>query len=838
VSVQLSKRYYNHKGLDLKSSDLIRPIEYASSMLNAQYTDGGAIEKRPGFQGHAASCGGYGSWTYRRVDPVTGTQEPEVVTIDQNLYTLLTTTLTVAYSGSDATCVISIFLDISGPSNVYRCQILEGTTIILNSDLGIGFDEASPKTITTLASEINALTGFTATVTGTGSTPAAFLKIIREHDLNASDMENDAKYWSQINTPTSNPLSTYYANRNNEDHENVSSVQINNVIYFASGFNELMKYDGQNFYRAGLPNTSVSVATAAGAITGSNYIHRVQYIQHDSAGNIIEGNLAQTTATNAVANSFNLTINTIQASTGFNTNCAVVNGAQVSVNTITVDNGSGGSHTLKVGDTAYFFDTVSAAYVTREVTATAATTITVAGAAVTVSDNIVISNNLRIAIWRSKTSSVTPTSFNFVDEVPNNSFVSSIVYNDNKIDSALGELLFVPATDRSTPPKGRYVSQWNGIMLIGGIPDDKTGLAFSDVDGPEYFPNNSNRLLIEPGNGDVIAGIAPNNEVFAVFGDRSFTVISGEITTGQIRVETRARDIGCASHATIQDIDGVLYWLSSQGPRQSSGGQVPTPLGPALDPSEANEASRIDPAFNNDGKPSSEKFRLKRAVGYSDTPRDKYMVFVPTETFDGGDRYPNSSSRIFVYDKIRDAWLKWDKINFAGGMCQIDDELYFVERRFSSFTTSVQSIMYRRMNLIDSYDYADNTVGISLDYSPQWDALGEPSVLKNAISIRIFSLESVENNEFTVTIEEEINYQSDSSISTFDVDFSGGGYGNSAYGEDPYSDPSVDGILHPLGRSRIRSIRPRFKNEIIHENLSITGWELEFSTPYRPEFKP
>lgn len=838
--MELNKRYYNHKGVDLKSSDLIRPPEYASGMLNAQYTEGGALEKRPGYQGHALSAGGYGTWTYQRVDPITGLSDPRVVTVDQNLWELQSATLEVSYSGSDPTAVISIFLDISVEPHAYRVQILEGTVLVLDTTTNVGFDEASPKTLAQLATQINALTGFSATVTGLNTTPAAFLKIVREHDLNNDgDLVNDAKYWVQVNTPTTNPLDLYYANRFMSDHENVSTVQTNNVIYFGSGFSETMKYDGQNFYRAGLPNVgNVSAALVAGAITGNNYIHKIQYEQIDAVGNIVEGNLSSTTAQNAAANSFDITIPQVLNTTGFNTNCAIVNGVQAGVNTITVDNGSGGPHTLQVGDVAYFFDGVGSVYVTREVTARTATTITIGGAAVNVADNIVISNNLRILIWRSKSSAVTPTAFFLVDEIPNNSFSASVVYNDNISDPNLGELLLTPLTDRSPPPKGRYVSQWNGTLMIAGNMENPTSLYFSDSDSPEYFPNNSNQLFIEPGNGDVIVGIAPNNEVFTIHGNQSFTAITGDITTGQIRVETKARDAGCLSHASLVDIDGVLCWLSPQGPRQSSGGNVPTPLGAAIDSSESNQASRIDPVFDNAGRPDSLKIRGKRVVGFNDVINDKYLLFVPTEDGDDALRYPNLNSRVYVYDRVRDAWLIWSNYNFAGGICYFGTELFNVERRFSTFTSSVQSILYRRLDLLDAYDYADNTTGIEFDYSPQWEALGQPSVLKDPLNIRIFSLEQVANNQFTLTIEQEINYQTDSSIATFDMLVAGGGYGYSPYGEDAYGDPSVDAAFHSLGRSRIRAVRPRYKNSIIHENISVTGWEIEFSTPYREEFKP
>ena len=66
-------------------------------------------------------------------------------------------------------------------------------------------------------------------------------------------------------------------------------------------------------------------------------------------------------------------------------------GIQASVNTIDVDSG----HTLKIGDVAYFWDTSSSSFVEREITNTTSTSITVDGSAVSVNDNVIISNNFR-----------------------------------------------------------------------------------------------------------------------------------------------------------------------------------------------------------------------------------------------------------------------------------------------------------------------------------------------------------------------------------------------------------------------------------------------------------
>lgn len=832
---QHTPSFTNHFGVDLKSSDLNRPEVYASYLLNAEYRASGSPNKRKGFQARGAHKGGYGQWTYEKKNPVTGADEKEVIKVDQNLFKMAGATLGISYAGAQLSVIVSIFLDVS--TLTYRCTISDSTTTLLNHNLGIGFDEASPVTVTDLATLINALPSFTATVTGTGTTPAAFLKIVRAWDVVSSGAATlTARYFTQVNSTVSNPLATYYGHRNDLDFENVSAVQVQNAMYFGSGYDETMKYDGQTFYRAGLPTplTTFASVLAAGAVTGNNYLHKMQYIQYDAAGNIVEGNLQTVSAAlNPAAQGMSLTLPNVLAGSGFNTNCALVNGAQVAVNTITVTNSP---HTMKVGDTAYFFDSISAAYVTRLVTAVTATTVVVAGAAVTVANGAVISNNLRIAVWRNKTSATTPGVWYEVIELPNNSLAATQTYVDNKADGVLGAQLIIPATDRSAPPKGKYISQWNGIMLIAGKLDDVNGLYISDVDSCEYFPSDTNPLPIESGAQDVITGIAPNNEVFTVHGNGSFTVISGDITTFQIRVETKTRDTGCVSHASIQELDGILVWLSAQGPRCSSGGQVPIPLGPASD---QDTASRIDPEFDPSGLPDEEQFKLKRVIGFSDHTTKTYFLYCPAETFSGGLRYPNANSRIYAYDKSREAWLIWDSLNFAGGISRYGEELYFSERRYSVFETAVQSILYSRHNLDDAYDYADNNAAIDWDYSTAWYAFGNPSVRKKFEKLKIFAIEEMASNEFTITVKQEANFVKDVTRAEFDMSVAGGGgYGVSPYHSSSYGDPAEGTDEHPLCRDRIKSTRFRFQNSTIHENPIITGWQIQSVLPYKPKFTP
>lgn len=838
----LKKRYDNFYGLDLKSTDLTRPEQYASGMLNAQYRKSGSVEKRKGYQATADSEGGFGLFTYNKVNS-SGEENPEVLSVSTTLNKLNESVMTVSYSGSDPTVLISIFYDTVNSG--YRCQIIEGTSTLIDTDLGVGFDELSPVTIGTLSSSINALANFTSSVTGSTSTPAAFIKVVRNHDLSAggSTYTGVAHYWTEVNKTQSSPMSGSESNKNSLNFENVTAIQTNNIMMFSNGYNDVHKYDGQTFYRVGLP-TPASVSSAlvgSGSITGTNYQHVIQYIQKDAVGNFISGNNTKgNVLASATAEDFDVTIANVQQGSGFNTNCALSTSNQTGVTTIAVDNGAASDHSLQVGDTAYFLDRSTGNYVEREITARTSSSITIAGAAVNVNNNDPISNNLRIAVYRNKTSGTTPTAWFLVAEIPNDSYNATQVFRDAVVDASLGAQFVEPLTDRSPPSRGKYISTFNNQVLIAGNPSSVNTVYYSDIDGPEYFPV-SNQFDVQTRFGDIITGLSQNNEVFSVFKQKSIHIVSGDFAQNNFRVDQLTDDIGCAAHATIKEVRGSLYFLSDRGPYQMTGGQIPSPVG----------GSRLEPVFDAAGLSQETKqllfgttvitdnqlLRLKRAVAINDRDNERYILYIPTESTTGGNRHANTSSKIFAYEYDRDAWLLWDNINAAGGFTIKDDEFYFSERRYSTFNYSVDHVLYRRMNLGDSYDYQDNTVAIDWNYISQWEALGEPSILKKFIKLRFFALEELPNNDLMIDVKEEHNYVRDVSAGQFSLAFAGEGYGISAYGTSPYGDPAESSLIHKLANGRVRSHRYRFENTSEQENAIISGFETEIAAPFRPEFK-
>lgn len=830
-----TKRYKNHYGLDLKATDLNRLPGFASEILNAQYAKSGEIVKRPGYQAHGANSVGYGLFTYERRNPSTGAAAPEVVGVGQGASKLLFTTLTVNYTGSDDTAIFNLFYD--PDTEVYRCQILVGDTNVLDMDLGLGFDEASPVDIDDLRDAINLIPDFTASVTGDDTVPAAFLKIVRDFDLTQGDASSDAAYWSAINTTVSNPFNTYYGTRNADDFEITAGVVISNVLYISAGGKDYVhKYDGQTLYRAGLPSfpSLIAAVTATAGLPNGTYIWQGRYAQKDAAGNTVEGNLLSTVVGTAAASfKVDLQVNNIQAGSGFNTNCGIVAGAQVTVNTITVDDGSGGLHTLKVGDTAYFFDAVSASYVERAITAKSNTTITIAGAAVTVADNAVISNNLRIQLFRNKTLG---TVFYELVELPNNSFAATQNYLDNTADSALSNQLIEPVTDRSAPPLMKYISAFQNQMVGGGGDSMANDIAWSDVDGPEYFPSDSNSQNLETIAGDTIQGMSPCNEVFAIGKGESMCIMSGTIADNKLRFDWLAGSIGVIAHNTMKDVEGHLCWMSDRGPYTMVAGQLPKPLGENED-----GGGRLEPICDQGSLSDDQKLIFKRAIAVNHRDAQKYVIFFPAESESGGNKYTNGNSLLYVWDYAAGfdtgAWLRWSNMDFSSGAVIFGDEFYFQERRYSDFASAVHHVLYRRHTLIDAWSYEDNNQVIEWTYSGNWEALGESGVFKKYLRIRVYQAGDTPNNAATLNIVTESNYIRDTSYADFDVESNGDGYGSGDYGNAPYGNPSEPFFTNKLSGGRFYSQRVKFSNSEHQANCHITAWEVEIAAPFKPELK-
>lgn len=316
----LSKGFANFKGLDLRSSDLQRTQEYASEIKNADFRKTGAMVKRKGYQGKTDALGGFGLHTYNDVNTTTGKLIEKLVSLDDNLHVLTKADLTVTYSGA-GTAYCEMFLD--STTNNFFFDIYEDNIRIFNRDLGKAIEEVSPVPLSALITDINALADFSASAGGIDTEPACFITTFRDLELAPSNTV-EYEYWTTASLPTNapTPFTGAQANSTDDEFENASFASINNVLYIATGYDAMYKFDGNRLYKAGLPQpiSAPTLNLIAGSITDTNvkYIYTYEYI--DAKGNIIESIPSAESATiSPTAQDVEVTVSNILDTTGFDT---------------------------------------------------------------------------------------------------------------------------------------------------------------------------------------------------------------------------------------------------------------------------------------------------------------------------------------------------------------------------------------------------------------------------------------------------------------------------------------------------------------------------------------
>lgn len=237
-----------------------------------------------------------------------------------------------------------------------------------------GFDVTAPFEISTFLAQVNnavtGIEGLDAVANGNTDVPAAFIEIIEPKVINDATVYTiDYCYWVAVNktVPVTFPGSANPTFQNSDDFENASFATYDDVVYMANGLDFPQKYDGQTAYRVGMPQPERPVlATGTGSqLSNGNYTYGITYEQVDAIGHLVEGPLSETQSfvVSGGASDIAVTVDSLTANSGWNTNGALSNGAATTVygadsegyqyHLIGVQNSP---HTMKIGDTAFYLD--------------------------------------------------------------------------------------------------------------------------------------------------------------------------------------------------------------------------------------------------------------------------------------------------------------------------------------------------------------------------------------------------------------------------------------------------------------------------------------------------
>lgn len=793
------KNFEEFEGLDITSSDLSRNENFASIFQNWEHVGLKSIRGRRGnkqFAFHAKggsgtidqSLHGIASYKYLSQNETTVKLAEKLLLFygTKTILTLTTGTVTITYTGVSAPGKMSILLDTA--SSTYKAYFYANAILVHTLDLGNG--DSSSLSLSSFISTVNGYSDFNCVLTSPTTFPALGASTTEPYALEAFEMMKDLpiatgggtaitiNYFDSRNALLDKfPSGSGYDNYTftNGQGQAVSTLNKNNVLYIAFG-RRLAKWDGMNFYDAGLPKPAVNaIANTAGAgLSAGTYKYRIRFHFRDFQQNDIYGDYVETSVVVAGGGSSQVTI-TIDPSAivnaGFNTKFARVNGAQAGVTTITVDAG----HTFEIGDPIYFSDSATLTYLERYVTATTATTITITGAVVTVGDNTPMSCNLRFQLGRTTANGVDvyelsysptlieptyePTNFTFVDGTSDAILTSNALMDFPTSGIPIEE---APFSTTLCEHQGKIFAV-SGVSPFTGVSPSLDVYYEFDPDFIEAFSSLATVRIPSTTKSAITCLHSSSENMLAVFKETSYFNIVGEIgLDGNYQVITISDgDIGCPSPHSIQKINALngSLFLSNRGFALLTNGIIDETIGErtrlAFQDIEYFRGSG-DPAELISIAPNQDKIIPYKAMSVNHNIDGKYICYVPAYNGFWGDLVSEwTTSRCFVFDYRYNKWGEYNKyFRGNGGYAMYGDKLHSLgvftayDYPASVAVAGLYRETKREVNNYNGtayvaqfqYDYADGTFPIENIYKTTGLHLGTPSKLKQFLGCKIYQL--------------------------------------------------------------------------------------------------
>jgi hypothetical protein len=369
-----------------------------------------------------------------------------------------------------------------------------------------------------------------------------------------------------------------------------------------------------------------------------------------------------------------------------------------------------------------------------------------------------------------------------------------------------------PIKTITVPPKCRYIDSWRGQLIMAGDLTSVDTVYYSDITNGESFPSD-NSFIVD----NKVTGMRALDTVLYVFEENAIRGVTGDLGVDNFQVDPVSREgIGATSHHSIQEVRGSLFFLSDRGVYTIQPGQ----------PRPEFIGEPVSPEFSK-----NTAFTFKQSVGYTWQENDKYILFMPVVA-SGASYSDNDRERVYVYDYYRGAWLKWSNYNFMGGISDYNGDIYF-SRRING-----ERQCCRVSQLGADVDYADHNSAISFSYKTHWETLGEPSQWKKFLRLKIHSyditIDDFESDIFDITLSQEVDWDASITTQVAVMDFSGGisGWGADPWGQFPWGMKRLRQLKRKLLSRKCKSARFIFANANLHQNILISGYELQIAAPY------
>lgn len=392
-------------------------------------------------------------------------------------------------------------------------------------------------------------------------------------------------------------------------------------------------------------------------------------------------------------------------------------------------------------------------------------------------------------------------------------FAGEFVIADVDIVDFDGVEYVFKAREGREAPKCAYIDLWRDKIVLTGNKDSVNTVYSADVEHLEGFDDRNSFLTMSKWGGPNTGLRQLQNQLF-VFKSRSVLRVTGDVADGAlgIQVDTMTDNgIGSLSQSSIIEVENRLYFLSANGIYSLDVAGV------------RNESQDLTPVFTR------YTFRENRVISFYWVNENKVLFLLPEMGL--SNNYAESDSRILVLDLVAGVWCNWSNLDFSCGISDDTQKIWFSGSHINEI------LQNKRVE-----DYADHNEAISWSYSTHWEALGEPSVPKKFNRIKVFSkdneLQTFNSDNFDLRVQTNHNL-SKNIVSDISIRFgsSGGGFGLSPFGISPFGDTKDLSSTRRLAAHKANTLRVIFSNDNLHENVLISGFELEVATPYNPALR-
>lgn len=552
-------------------------------------------------------------------------------------------------------------------------------------------------------------------------------------------------------------------------------------VLFSGCARNLVRFDGQQPGRAGLPTPSMSIASnsGAGGLSGT-FKYKVFYRRYDHQGNIWDGPVcdAQTITLSSDSTEIQILPPIYSAITGFQGRSCVKNTTETPATGeafyVSDTAGTPADAFIQPGDiiclknadtpiatglwdnniltiaTGAMVKTICTAYSARATTIspTSSSIRVEASLGFQINDGSPVSTGLTAVYLRTASGG---NQFYVLAEVPVQGYSVNQYLYDEVADAVLtaGEQYIEReiGKEHNAPPECSLVCQHQGGLVVArGLTSPNT-VSFSTAEGIEYFPTASNAFDVpSTQSGSITAIISDSDDRLAVFKERAYYDVVGDLDGATFAINVRNEgDYGITSQASLVRLPLGIVGLSRNGLVIVSDG--------FLDPHVFEEVN---------ARIVGQSYNYSWAVAANDSFNRNYIISIPqvsgepvSYTVDYSRRDANPE---MFYTKVLERSYA-TKIDQAGGMAMVGDTLYHLS------TTSPYCV-FRRLSRFDGDSpsgngdgdsYIDNTNAIQYILESPVINRGDPSLPKTPIRARIWSIVNNYVNEvwvpFSVTVE-------------------------------------------------------------------------------------